>query len=207
MSVALRRLLSLAIGNDMPSYMYGACMVTRILNWREERYTSDRISRIIGSALLLIFGLVLLLYPGSTLLFAGRLIGFILLVAGVASFVSQIGNLKNGTAPAGQIVFAVAMLVLGVIIMSNAAAFTILIQLSLGVVMIVDGITHITSSRFLPGPQQTVLAVMGVISIIFGVIVVFNPFDTAKIFVSVAGAFYIYDGIVGLLESAFSRKA
>ncbi|GEM_PF-2086346 len=168
---------------------------------------SDRISRIIGSALLLIFGLVLLLYPGSTLLFAGRLIGFILLVAGVASFVSQIGNLKNGTAPAGQIVFAVAMLVLGVIIMSNAAAFTILIQLSLGVVMIVDGITHITSSRFLPGPQQTVLAVMGVISIIFGVIVVFNPFDTAKIFVSVAGAFYIYDGIVGLLESAFSRKA
>lgn len=116
---------------------------------------SDRISRIIGSALLLIFGLVLLLYPGSTLLFAGRLIGFILLVAGVASFVSQIGNLKNGTAPAGQIVFAVAMLVLGVIIMSNAAAFTILIQLSLGVVMIVDGITHITSSRFLPGPQQT----------------------------------------------------
>ncbi len=207
MSVALRRLLSLAIGNDMPSYMYGACMVMRILDWREERYMSDRISRIIGSALLLIFGLVLLLYPGSTLLFAGRLIGFILLVAGVASFVSQIGNLKNGTAPAGQIVFAVAMLVLGVIIMSNAAAFTILIQLSLGVVMIVDGITHITSSRFLPGPQQTVLAVMGVISIIFGVIVVFNPFDTAKIFVSVAGAFYIYDGIVGLLESAFSRKA
>jgi uncharacterized membrane protein HdeD (DUF308 family) len=166
---------------------------------------SDRTSRIIGSALLLVFGLVLLLYPGATLLFAGRLIGFVLLVAGVVMFVSQIGNLKNGTAPAGQIALAVAMLVLGVVVMSNAAAFTVLIQIVLGVVMIVDGITHITNSRFLLGPQQTALVVMGVISIIFGVIVVFNPFDTAKIFVSVSGVFYIYDGIVGLIEAALGR--
>ena len=76
-----------------------------------------------------------------------------------------------------------------------------------GIFLLVDGVLAIFASIFSKGDGRGLLALIGVISAVAGLVLIKKPFDTLVVFTLIVGIWFVIAGIVRFVVALSSREA
>lgn len=158
-----------------------------------------RTNNIIASVVLAIAGVILLVFPNGTLKTVSIIIGIGLLLFGIISLVNAIKNQETSFGVAVGVVSIIA----GIFFMVRPSFLAALIPFIIGIVMIVNGIVNLitcTNNRALLGRGYGVSMCGAVITLVFGILIVVNPFTTASLATRVIGIGLIISGIENVIS-------
>jgi uncharacterized membrane protein HdeD (DUF308 family) len=75
-----------------------------------------------------------------------------------------------------------------------------------GIFLLVDGVIAITASIFGSGDGRALLALIGVLSVIAGVILIKKPFETVVVFTLIIGVWFVVEGVVRFVAAFASPE-
>ena len=144
-------------------------------------------------------GLVLLFNPGKSLTAAVKIIGVALLVYGVFAVARYLIAKKGAADLVGGGIAVVLGLVLLIAPKLIAGVFPVVVGLLIAVAGL-KGIVSAVSGR--KGSRSWLLAcVFSAVTLIVGVVILFNPFKAASTVVVVLGIVLIYIGVTGIIAA------
>ena len=172
---------------------------------------NKNISKFVSSLIYILMGLALIMKPGLVedafcyiLAAAAILIGIVKLIAYMATKVeTRIAEDTNGFA------VGISLILLGLFVLMKSTMFVLLIPFVLGFMITFKGIEGIQNvlnlKKFGFGYRKGVMAV-SVIIVIFGIVVMVNPFSTLKVLLVMLGIGLLASGVFDLLaDMVFTR--
>lgn len=152
-----------------------------------------------------IFGLLLLLAPGATLIFLVRVLGFYLLIEGILRIVSIF---LNSSLWGLKLVIGILGILAGIVVLNHplwsAIAIPTYIVYVVGFLAIFEGIGGLIQA-FQGGGLGAGL--LGILVIIFGLILVLNPLIGVVALPFVLGGFMLVGGIAAIVASFRLRSS
>jgi len=151
-------------------------------------------------------GVIVLAWPGKTLLVAGVLFGIYLVVSGVGYVLSAFGTHAGAAMRVLSFLTGVVSLVLGFFCFRDKFEAVTLLALWIGISWVFRGMTLLAAALsfdHLPGRGWQVLS--GVIIVIGGGVLIISPIESIAILALVAGCWLIAIGIVDVI-SAFQVR-
>ena len=158
----------------------------------------SKINTIVSMLVMIAVGAFLLIRPGDTLTTAVRIFGIALLVIGAVGIASQL--LKKDERNVIGLIISAAEAIAGVIIASPAfvvSLFPIVVGVIVALYGLSDLITALNMKKEDIGAWKLAL-ILSTITIILGVILFMNPFQTMTTLVRIIGVVLVYKGITGL---------
>jgi uncharacterized membrane protein HdeD (DUF308 family) len=167
-------------------------------------------STLLAGLLAVLLGVLVLLWPGISILAASVLFGIYLLVSGVAQVIFAFG--LHVTAGARILLFlsGAASLILAVLAFRHFGEgyAILLLAIWIAVGFIFRGVATTASALSEPGfPGRGWMIVAGVISLVGGTVVLAWPFDSIVILAVVAGSWLIVIGVFEIVSAFQIRKA
>jgi uncharacterized membrane protein HdeD (DUF308 family) len=105
------------------------------------------------------------------------------------------------------VLFGVATLGVGVFFVvsphETLSTFTVIA----GIFLLVDGVLALLASIFNKGDGRGLLALIGVLSVLAGLVLIKKPFDTLVVFTLIVGVWFVVAGIVRLVAAVASPVA
>ncbi len=154
-----------------------------------------------------IFGLILLFMPDLTNKVVGILVGIIFLVSGVNAIYKYFHR-DGAKLYSLNIIFGVLYAVLGVVIIVYPFSVMTFVTICLGLYLIVSGAVKANYAFWLKrGNEDTWLITLasGIMLVIFGILVMFNPFISLKL-TQLAGAFLLIVSVLDLTDTILFKK-
>ena len=159
----------------------------------------------LNGVIAILYGLLSMFVPETTLLTIVMYFGIVILIIGVAMLIGVVNNMKNNLPYAGDMIITIITIIIG-------ALLTFYTQRSLEIFVIVIGswalllgalqIYLLLKFEHSKGTKNTLL-INGIITISFGVILFFNPFQAAAFMVTLSG---ILAFIIGIILISLSIK-
>ena len=172
------------------------------MDWKE-LLNSLRKNWIVSSALMILFGLMLVLFPQVVMLNLCYLISGIAIALGVVRIVSYFR--QDHTYPflfQTDLILGFLILGLGLFALLNPETMMSLIPIVLGVLLIGCGVGNIlraVDARKAGVPLWGLLLGLAIATVILGWVIVCNPFATLIVAASVIGAGLIYEGVTDIV--------
>ncbi|GHJ50091.1 hypothetical protein Cs7R123_74330 [Catellatospora sp. TT07R-123] len=165
---------------------------------------------LVGGMLSIAMGLVLLLFPESTLAVIAALIGVLLIVVGIfriAEAFSSKGASGGHRALIG--VMGLVFIVIGILCLNHLPTTVKLLAVLLGLAWIVSGIAEIAAgfTRRRTGWGKVGTILMGLLGVIAGLIILFWPAITLTVIVWITGLWLVALGVVQLILAFTSGRA
>jgi uncharacterized membrane protein HdeD (DUF308 family) len=168
------------------------------------------ITSIVFSLLFIVTGIFLLLRPETAINVVCYVIGVILVLWGVVSIIQFFSDKNSTNYLSLSFIFGSFVFIFGIIILIKPAIVASIVPLLIGVWMVINGVTKLSYSLSIYKFSKNMLSVIGSIFIIvFGVTLIFNPFEGAKGLTQIIGIFLIVYSLLDLIESitiSFSLK-
>lgn len=169
--------------------------------------SSHRTTLALNGIIALVFGVLALFFPRETIIVVAKYLGLVLLIMGVVILIISFTDKKSNRSQASSITQGVAGVVLGGIIFfytqESLSVFVILI----GIWALIFGIVQIIiATRIKSGNRiRDLLIFNGILTTAFGVILFFNPFQSAVALTFVAGVLAVIIGI-GMIYFSYQLK-
>lgn len=165
----------------------------------------------VSAGLCTLLGLVLLIWPGTTMRIVCTLLGGMLLIYGLAQIVIYLINKERTMISQGMMVFGIVLAVIGVWILMQPDMIIMAVPVIVGVLIVIHGVHNVVQAVALKrdGYDRWWLAlVFAALTVILGGILVYNPFEVAETVVRFIGLFLIYDGVsdIWILSRVFKVK-
>lgn len=148
---------------------------------------------VLVSLLSVAFGVVLLLHPGFTMTVVCRILGSVLLIAGLTGILSYF--IRGG---AFKPIAGTIQCLLGIWMLVWPGAIASLLPVAFGLILVCYGGSNLHTAMLIRqygGNRWGIDVVMALITFIFGAIVVFNPFETAELLMRFIGVGLVYNGV------------
>ena len=145
-----------------------------------------------GSAVvLLIMGIVLLVWSDSALIGISMVIGAGCLIEAIALFIAGRGGGLGFTAG------AVVLLIAGIVLLLHPKFIISILPVLIGIGIIVNGASTLIQALNSRAELAHTSAhlILAIITILLGVIVLFNPFETMSLAVKLIGVIMIYNAL------------
>lgn len=164
--------------------------------------------------LLLVFGIfsvgigvLLIVWPGQTLAVVTMLFGILMIVSGLVRFVLAV--MDSGSEHRWLLViWAILGVVLGVVVLRNPGEVIWLIVLLTGILWIVGGMVDLFRGiADSDAPDRGVRVVFGILSGLFGVLILLWPAPSVLVFAIFAGAYAIFFGVLEIVAAFQLRSA
>jgi uncharacterized membrane protein HdeD (DUF308 family) len=154
----------------------------------------------------LLFGLMAIFAPINTLNIIVTYFGIVMLIVGVAMLFGVYSSMKNGLNYGTDLVSAVITIALGVVLTFFTAKSLEIFVIVVGVWAIMLGIGQLIIMGTLQNKgDKRFLLYTSIFTIVFGLLLFFNPFASASIFAIIIGIMASLIGIV-LISFAFKLK-
>ena len=158
---------------------------------------SIRNSLVLTSALYIVLGLVLMLFPGSALRWTSMVLGAATLAWGIARMASywREGGAYNQRF---DLFFGVLLALLGLFLILCPQFLASIIPFALGVYVLVDSVSAIRRSldmKALGYEKWWAALASALVLALFGALMVFNPFKAMSTLVLVIGLGLVFDGV------------
>ena len=168
-------------------------------------------TNILGSAVLcIILGIVLMVYPDTSLTLVCQAVGVIVLVTGIGFIISHIRGGLFSLFYKLDLILGLLFLILGVYILMNPWGLLSIIPIVFGVLLIYHGISDLGQAmelRKYEADRWWISIIIAAITIVLGVVIMSNPFGTIDVLMRIIGACLVYDGLSNLLiVGKFSRS-
>jgi uncharacterized membrane protein HdeD (DUF308 family) len=157
-----------------------------------------------GGLAMVALGIMVLVWPGATLTLLAILVGAALVVSGlVRLFQGFAGPALSGGARAGHIVIGVLGVLAGLYCLRHHGLSLFVVAFIVGAYFVVHGVADLSQSASRGTHARALRAVLGVFSIIAGILMIVWPAITLVLLVTLIGAWLCFYGIV-LGAMAFS---
>lgn len=159
-----------------------------------------RLNFVLTAILTMILGVMLIASPGTAIKTVFLVVGWILVISGAASLLTALFS-RGKPVGQGDLVLGLIQLATGLVVLMRPSFLMSLAGVVVGFVLLIHGIHDIQNSienRAL-GYDWKLSMLIGVVTIIMGLVVMVNPFSTAKTLLRVAGVFLVADGLGDLL--------
>lgn len=164
---------------------------------------------LLSSLLYVLIGVVLLLFPDTTARTLGYLVGSISLIAGAVSMICYLLREAHQNYYRNDFLYGLVGIVIGCFIFYKVDLIISLIPFILGLLVVVSGCSKlqdvIDMKRMKYGNWMIMLAV-AVVNVIFGIVMLRNPFSTAAILLQVIGAGLIFSGLSDIFVVVFFAR-
>lgn len=163
-----------------------------------------RISPLLSAIILIIVGVILVLYSGDALSTILRIVAIGLLVIGVIGVSSYFLGKDDGKKSVWRMLIAAIEAIAGLIILIRPQIILNIYPIAMGIIIAVDGLGNLfqaLSMKRRANSHWKPMLILACITIVFGIIIVCNPFSTLNALTSVIGIVLAYDGVTRFLAA------
>ena len=165
-------------------------------------------SGLIVSALMCVFGLLLILIPGFFSELAGIMVGIAMIVYGCSKLFAYISGDPFRVALRGDLAGGIILLLLGLILITHPKSVMMIISFAAGIYMISDGVSKMQTavqSRKLGFTKWWLLFALAIITGIMGIIMLFSS-ESDAILMTFLGISLLSDGILNIMTICTASK-
>ncbi|HYX05402.1 MAG TPA: DUF308 domain-containing protein [Bacteroidales bacterium] len=152
--------------------------------------------KVIKGVLFILFGLLALFYPGATLVTLVKWFGIIILIGGILLLIGS--GIFKGIKQIHNFVLAEGILdiLIGIAIIAYPRFVAGAVVVLFGIWALVSGILQLVSLNRLPAAfsGRGMILVNGIISVLLGLLMLFNPFGSGKALLVVLGVYALFHG-------------
>lgn len=173
----------------------------------ENMYNRMILYSILSAVATVVIGIVLLFLPNVTNKIVGVIIGIIFLISGINSIYKYFHR-EGAKIYTLNLLFGVLYTLLGVVIILYPFTVVEFVTVCLGIYMIVNGASKVNYGLWLKkGSESSWLITLatGILLIIVGILVIFNPFATMTV-TKLCGAFLIITGILDFMDTILFKQ-
>lgn len=166
------------------------------------------IASLVSSILFLLLGLFLVLMPDTTLSLISYLLGSIILIIGIINLIHYFKS--NEQAFKIELVLGIICIVIGLFIILNPKFIVSIIPLIIGIYIVTTSIVKLEYALSLKkhnSDSYLVSLILTIITLICGIILIFNPFKGAVVITRIVGFFILVYSIIDIVESVTLKKA
>lgn len=165
----------------------------------------------ISALLCMALGLVLLIWPGTTTQIVCMMLGIVLLAYGIIQIAVYLFARERTIISQGMMLLGIVFAVIGVWILLKPEMIIMAVPVIVGVLIVIHGLHNVVQAIALQkdGYDRWWLALLfGVLTVVFGGVLIYNPFEAVELVVRMIGVFLIYDGLSDLwiLSRVFKVK-
>lgn len=158
----------------------------------------------VGGLVSLVFGLLILIWPGKTAAVVAAIIAVYLAIAGLVNLAIGIFSRRVGGWPRiGYLALGALFLIGAIVAFGNlsaaASALGVLLGIIVGVVWIIEGVVGLTMLNDTPSKTWTII--LAILSIVAGVLMVTSPLWGATILWLFLGASLVILGLTQLVRA------
>ncbi|MER6030442.1 HdeD family acid-resistance protein [Streptomyces sp. NPDC001851] len=150
----------------------------------------------------LLLGILVLIWPGASLLAAGVLFGVYLVISGVFQLVAAFGTHKTTSLRVLAFISGALSILLGLFCFRGSMQSILLLALWIGIGWLFRGITHtlaaLQDSRM---PARGLQIFLGVITFIAGIVLINSPFRSVAVLTLVGGIWLVVVGITEIVTA------
>ncbi len=166
-------------------------------------------SSLFSSIGLVILGLLLFFQSEVTIVSISYVIGGLLVAVGALALINYSKNLSKNVKNELDIIYGIGMAVLGIIVISNPKAVASIIPFILGVLIIFSSAAKLQYSLELKKDQNILwksTMILSLITLLCGVLLIFNPFRGAEFITKVVGILLFIYGILDITSTLRIKK-
>lgn len=151
----------------------------------------------------LLYGVLAIFIPGETLLTIITWFGIVILIVGIAMLIGVINNIRSKKSYTTDLIWTILTLVIGGVLTFYTQRSVEIFVYIIGAWALLIGIVQLYMMSKLPDgdSSRNTILINGVISVIFGVILFFNPFASAKAVLILTGVMAFIIGIILIVLS------
>ncbi|AJP02957.1 membrane protein [Streptomyces cyaneogriseus subsp. noncyanogenus] len=150
----------------------------------------------------LVLGVLVLVWPGASLLAAGVLFGLYLLVSGVLQLAAAFGTHRTTSLRVLAFVSGAVCVLLGLFCFRGPLRSVLLLALWIGIGWLFRGITHTVAAAHDPGtPARGWQMLLGVVTALAGAVLIVSPFESVAVLTVVGGCWLVAVGVVEILTA------
>ncbi|MFI9245801.1 HdeD family acid-resistance protein [Streptomyces sp. NPDC053086] len=150
----------------------------------------------------LVLGILVLVWPGASLLAAGVLFGLYLVISGVFQLVSAFGTHRTTSLRILAFISGALSIVLGLFCFRGPMQSILLLALWIGIGWLIRGITQTLAAvhdSHMPARGWQIF--LGVVTFIAGIVLIDSPFESVAVLTLVAGTWLVVVGVVEIVTS------
>ena len=157
----------------------------------------------------IVIGLIMLIAPTIINNAICYLIGTLCLIMGGLAIYIYLGSEIYGPLAIATLIIAIALIVVGVFIITQPEMFISIIPITMGVLLVVGAFTKmqsaVTLQKYKYEKWWTVL-VGALLTFVFGILLLVNPFESITLFTRILGFFLLVDGISNFITGLSYSK-
>lgn len=160
------------------------------------------------SVICIVFGVLFCVWPGATLIVLCRVVGAVLVIAGIVLLGMAIAT-HEMLGRAVRLIPGVVSLVIGIWIVSKPGTFIVLIPILIGVLLVYHGVKDFIFCMEVKkgqGARWWIGLIVAVLTIILGLLLVLHTWLAIKVGMVFVGIVLIYDGVSGLWLNGKASK-
>ncbi len=166
-------------------------------------------SSILSACGFILLGLFLLLKPETTISMISYILGTIILLLGAFAFARYIKNREIGGMFNFNLVYGIICVVAGLVLVFNPTALASLIPFVLGIFIVVNSalkVQYAVELKHYDNKMWMTTLILSFITLVCGVILIFNPFEGAVVLTQVIGIFIIIYSVLDVIECYIIKK-
>lgn len=167
-------------------------------------------SSILGSVGMAILGILLIFYSEITIVSISYIIGAILVAIGVLAILKFIKAYNNSNKNELDMVYGIVSVVLGIIVITNPEGIASIIPFVVAIVIIISSATKLQYSLELKRSNNDLwksTMIISIITMLCGILLVFNPFQGAVMFTRVVGILILIYAILDLSSTIAIKRS
>ena len=165
---------------------------------------------LLSSFIFIIFGIFLFCKPDLANKTIGIFLGIIILLMSISSLIKYIFNKKTYKIFRWEFVFALLAFLLGIFIIFNPLSVTAFLTIGLGIWFLISGLLKLQNALVLRKFKENyflLAIVISLVNILFGIILIFDPFKSTLKITEIIGLFIVAYGFLSMVEiSLFKRN-
>ncbi len=143
-----------------------------------------------------ILGLLMVIFPGTVNDIINYIIGGLLILFGVDYIIRYLSNNKVTTYSKYGLTVGIVPIICGVFLICNPEVLVSIIPFIAGMIILMDAfekVKHAIDLKKMNLDEWWIDLIVSMLFIVFGLIVIINPFKTAKLLIRILGIFFLVD--------------
>ncbi|MFC8518689.1 HdeD family acid-resistance protein [Streptomyces sp. NPDC057257] len=150
----------------------------------------------------LILGVLVLVWPGASLLAAGVLFGLYLLFSGVFQLIAAFGTHKTTSLRVLAFISGALSILLGLFCLRGPMRSILLLALWIGIGWLIRGITQtLAAASDSSMPARGWQIFLGVLTFVAGIVLIDSPFESVAVLTLVGGIWLVAVGVVEIITA------
>jgi len=163
---------------------------------------------ILLSVLMIVIGLLLAIWPGHVMTTALKILGIALLVGGGLLIYAWYSG-RNRDSSVITLAEGIVLAVAGLVVLLAPRFLISIVPFAVGALITLNGIFNLAQAfdqRRVSYSRWNLSLAMAILTIVLGLLILFNPFSTMEMLVVAIGVIIIYNGVSNLLIELGYRK-